>query len=427
MKKLVIITLLAVIFFVSLLFAQSYNTTWVGSIYTTTKAFDVKIVGRLAYVVGWDEDYWGGYYGSFSIIDVYFPSAPNLLSTFYINDAYGIDVNGDYAYVAESNYLLIINISNPANPYIEGGRSLPGSGKDVKLVGSLAYVADGYAGLRIIDVSNPSNPVEIGYYDSPGITYDVEINNTIAYLADYTGGFICLDISTPSNPVLISQYPAGDAVIDIELIDTLAFYTDGYAGIKVLDIADIENPTLVGSLSLPYWCLGLKLSDKYAYVAAWEYGGLRIIDISNPAGMREVGYYNTEGKSRDVDFVGPLVYVADWDWGGLQILNNDLINPASVDTSVINDQLPTVSLLEQNYPNPFNPVTLIKYQLPERSYVTLKIYDVLGTEIETIVDGEKEAGYYQFSFDGSNLPSGIYFYSLRTKNNCITRKMILLK
>jgi len=83
--------------------------------------------------------------------------------------------------------------------------------------------------------------------------------------------------------------------------------------------------------------------------------------------------------------------------------------------------------LIQNFPNPFNPTTLIKYQIPELSFVTLKVYDVLGNEIATLVSEEKEAGSYSITFDASNLSSGIYVYRLETPDFIDFRKMTFLK
>jgi hypothetical protein len=84
-------------------------------------------------------------------------------------------------------------------------------------------------------------------------------------------------------------------------------------------------------------------------------------------------------------------------------------------------------ILEQNYPNPFNPITKIKYQIPEISFVTIKIYDVLGNEISTIVNEEKPAGNHNVDFTASSLPSGIYFYRLQAGDFIQTKKMVLLK
>jgi hypothetical protein len=94
--------------------------------------------------------------------------------------------------------------------------------------------------------------------------------------------------------------------------------------------------------------------------------------------------------------------------------------------------LPAEFSLSQNYPNPFNPSTKIKYSIPSNvkrgtSKVTLKIYDVLGNEIATLVNEEKPAGSYEAKFDASTLPSGIYFYRLQAGSFVETKKMVLMK
>jgi len=83
--------------------------------------------------------------------------------------------------------------------------------------------------------------------------------------------------------------------------------------------------------------------------------------------------------------------------------------------------------LYQNFPNPFNPATTIKYQIPEISFVTLKIFDILGNEIETLVNEEKTGGIYESTWNAATLPSGIYFYHLKAGSFVETKKMILLK
>jgi len=84
-------------------------------------------------------------------------------------------------------------------------------------------------------------------------------------------------------------------------------------------------------------------------------------------------------------------------------------------------------MLEQNYPNPFNPFTKIQYSIPEESLIKLNVYNSLGEKVAVLEEGLKQAGYYEFNFDGSALPSGIYFYTLSTGKSMITKKMILLK
>ncbi len=83
--------------------------------------------------------------------------------------------------------------------------------------------------------------------------------------------------------------------------------------------------------------------------------------------------------------------------------------------------------LEQNYPNPFNPNTKFKYSIPAQQLVLIKIYDILGNEIETLVNAEKPAGSYEINWNAVNMPSGVYFYQLKAGSSVQTRKMILLK
>ncbi|MBK8946739.1 MAG: T9SS type A sorting domain-containing protein [Ignavibacteriae bacterium] len=83
--------------------------------------------------------------------------------------------------------------------------------------------------------------------------------------------------------------------------------------------------------------------------------------------------------------------------------------------------------LSQNYPNPFNPTTIINYSLKKEGFTTLKVYDILGSEITTLVNENKFAGSYTIEFDGSNLSNGVYFYTINSGNFHQTKKMILLK
>ena len=83
--------------------------------------------------------------------------------------------------------------------------------------------------------------------------------------------------------------------------------------------------------------------------------------------------------------------------------------------------------LSSNYPNPFNPSTTINYQIPNNNYVTLKIYDMLGNVVKTLIAGYKTQGNYSIKFDASNLASGMYFYQLKAGSFISTKKMLLLK
>jgi hypothetical protein len=99
-------------------------------------------------------------------------------------------------------------------------------------------------------------------------------------------------------------------------------------------------------------------------------------------------------------------------------------NAVNVDAEIIT---PLNFSLEQNYPNPFNPNTKISFKLAERSYIELKIFDVLGNEVATLVNEQKPTGYYEVNWDASSMGSGVYFYRLYAGSFVQTRKMILMK
>ena len=83
--------------------------------------------------------------------------------------------------------------------------------------------------------------------------------------------------------------------------------------------------------------------------------------------------------------------------------------------------------LEQNYPNPFNPTTTIRYALPQRSHVTLTVFNTLGQLVATLVNDEEQAGNHELRFDGLNLASGSYFYRLSAGSFVMTMRCLLMK
>jgi lysophospholipase L1-like esterase len=105
----------------------------------------------------------------------------------------------------------------------------------------------------------------------------------------------------------------------------------------------------------------------------------------------------------------------------------NLFEKISTDVNEKTESLPNSFSLFQNYPNPFNPTTKIKFALPQRSFTKLIIYDTLGKEVQTLLNKELGAGYYEFDFDGSNLPSGVYLYSVQSVDFIETKKMTLVK
>ena len=100
---------------------------------------------------------------------------------------------------------------------------------------------------------------------------------------------------------------------------------------------------------------------------------------------------------------------------------------SDVEVETISNEIPTGFKLEQNYPNPFNPTTNIEFKIAATGKVTLKIFDVLGREVETLIDKEMNAGSYKIDFNSAGLSSGIYFYRLTSGDNVLIKKMTFLK
>ena len=108
------------------------------------------------------------------------------------------------------------------------------------------------------------------------------------------------------------------------------------------------------------------------------------------------------------------------DWGYMEVIGAPTVG-------VEDNLLPTEFALSNNYPNPFNPTTTIKYDLPKEAQVTLKIYDVLGREVATLVNTKQNAGFYQVRFDASRYASGVYVYRIIAGDFVQTKKMMLMK
>lgn len=113
--------------------------------------------------------------------------------------------------------------------------------------------------------------------------------------------------------------------------------------------------------------------------------------------------------------VGSKMFVDDLAWGN------------SSDVKELGNGIPDEFALMQNYPNPFNPTSAIRYSIPEASFATIKVYDMLGNEVATLINEEQPAGNYEVDFNAAGLSSGMYLYRLQAGNFVEVKKMILMK
>ena len=192
----------------------------------------------------------------------------------------------------------------------------------------------------------------------------------------------------------IIEYPHNWLVIDFNMVtgDTALLY---YNNIEITGITQVSIKNIFNR-----WLTNNVYSWIYIY---WSYTDSIGFNV-----LRHNGYFFVHNELVGC-IIDSIVY------GNTILSIMDLI------------KLPENFKLFQNYPNPFNPTTKINYQVPQTAFVTLKVYDLLGREVATLVNEEKSAGSYEVEFDGSNLSSGIYFYKLQTENYSSVKKMILLK
>ena len=176
-------------------------------------------------------------------------------------------------------------------------------------------------------------------------------------------------------------------------------------------------------------CDGLALDENgNYYFSSWATNSIHIYNttFTNPPDLFSSGHNGPSNlcfNNKD-----NIIAVPNFNSNSISLIS---ITPTSVGE---NNPSPSEFKLLQNYPNPFNPTTTIKYQVPELKFVTLKVYDVLGNEVATLVEEERSAGSYEVEFNAINLSSGIYFYQLKNidlskgiESYVSTKKLSLIK
>ena len=192
---------------------------------------------------------------------------------------------------------------------------------------------------------------------------------------------------------------------------------------QIIVIAPIDNSTFkVGETQIIQWktynIANVKLEYSTDSGTTWNK-----INDNVPS---SVGYYYWIVPDSPSEFCS--VKISDASNLSTYATNGNFFSIKDIPTSVaVNESKPVKYDLLQNYPNPFNPTTEIQYQIPIDGFVTLKIYNLLGEEIGTLVNKEMNAGFYRVIFDGSSLPSGVYIYKIQAGNFTSAKKLMLVK
>jgi photosystem II stability/assembly factor-like uncharacterized protein len=225
--------------------------------------------------------------------------------------------------------------------------------------------------------------------------------------------------STVTNYAIQAGYPYTGS-------DTAAVYVGASSG-SIFKMSMMRVPVELTNLSA--LVSGTTVTLNWSTATEVNNSGFDIERTSNNNSYAKIGHVNGNGtttQTRNYSFVDqnlvPGVYnyrIKQIDYDGSSKyyelnVNMDINTPVSYS-------------LSQNYPNPFNPATTIQYQIAKAGDVTLRVYDILGNLVSTLVDGKQEAGYYTVNFDASKLSSGVYFYQLKSGSFEKTFKMSLLK
>lgn len=347
--------------------------TVVGEIDTPGGAQDICVEGDFAFIA----DYYGGVdeFAGLRIINISDPRNPTNVSVYEapiggMKAAYGVTVSGDYVYLAYTNAdLQVVNITDPTSPTQAGVYAPLDNALGLYVSGNLAFVANRYD-FQIINITDPTNPTHVGTSTTLSQALAITVDGNYAYIADFSKGLLVFNITDPSNPTQVAEYTTpgntddlclfGDYVClaimnsfsgiqfiqisdpiepnlktsfgpsgyceDVVIEGDYAFIVNGTAGLKILDISNPINPALLGSYDTPGDARGLYIEGDHAYVAAYG-SGLQIIDISDPKNPTHVATYVTPNGPSGVAISGDYAYVAFP--GGLEVVNiSDPTNPS---------------------------------------------------------------------------------------------------
>jgi len=408
-------------------------------------------------------------YRGLRILDVSDPYYPFEVG-YYNNNALGSYDTGawihdlllieHYAYLLDRRgTLYVIDISMPTNPQKVAEIDFGGRLFNICRYGGYAYISSSpvvHSGrLHVLDISNPANPTLIYSLDTGSEEYSA-IFAKEGYL--YCGTWVwpqltVFNLTDPAQPEKLSEYkfdvPPWSHTLVVHEKDQHAFVSVSSLGLAILDVSDPRQPEMVATLpdsleeerifSFPNTTFDRYLYLLYELPAAGK-SILRMYKMSDSGKWSEMGYSKFDWAIMHEGFSDQhQIYISDSHymfiaagWSGLVILKFNL--PNGIGNLPVGSDKPEQFSLSQNYPNPFNSETTITYRLPQAAKVNLRVYNLLGQQVCTLVDELQKSGSYTAHWDGRDdqgleLPSGLYFYRLRVDRDKFveTKKMLLLK
>ncbi len=340
------------------------------------------------------------------------------------------DANGNYSIAMNSdtagNPWRISLISNPFPPNIinpaEYDVTISGSltGKNFSFASAAAQVAGTVKDENGNAMANAS--VSINSYSSISpVNIDVKTNSSGVYQIGLTQA----DLSQSSQAWTLESYFEGPNGYTTTQLDGRAFVQTISPGDSIVRNFVIynANSTISGTVTLNGMAPGFPISfaavspDSAQSTTVSASNGTFSFPVSNKIYSYDIYFYNSS----------QIFYMNNVTAHPGQTNVQVILSTSPLGIKQVSNNAPKAFSLEQNYPNPFNPATNIQYSVPKSGYVTLKVYNELGNEVETLYNGNQNAGIYNVTFNAAKLASGIYYYQLRSGNLISTKKMILLK
>jgi photosystem II stability/assembly factor-like uncharacterized protein len=269
---------------------------------------------------------------------------------------------------------------------------------------------------KILKTTDGGNSWTSSFTTGAVANYDIEfLNESTGFTVGvYARMYNSTDGGTSWNQI---STPISTSMFDIKFFNQSVGLVACGNGIAKTDDSGNNWSMVLNSVSSQLNSIGT-FGNKFA----WAVGQDKIYYTSNSGGTWTSQSFTPYSYLQQVNCVDS---VNVWVLGDRKLYRTSSGGVTDVNNEVT--LIPERLSLSQNFPNPFNPVTTITYEIPERGFVSLKVYDLLGREVATLVNEEKPAGKYDVEFDGKNFSSGLYFYKLKAYEFVWTKKMILIK
>ena len=288
-----------------------------------------------------------------------------------------------------------------------------------------------YAGVKVSNTKHGSNISQTDYLNR---YWSVSQSGITSFACDVTLQYVPADVvGTESNIwagkyssgvwTQLNQTNAGTHTLSGTAVTGFSDFTGGQENVLPVSLSSFTFSVNVRDVKLN-WVTGSEMNNSGFEI---ERVGIRQLA---PGNWEKIGYVSGKGTTNEqttYNFEDKKLVAGKYQYRLKQIDNNGNFEYHNLNGDV-EVGVPKKYEMSQNYPNPFNPMTKIDFQLPMDGKVSLKIFDITGREMATLLNNEfKKADYYTVMFNGSNLSSGVYFYRIVADKYVATKKMVLLK